>query len=73
MCVANYKLPSADISRRDMLHLAGQNQRGRGETIVIILGHIDAALPAAQMVGIIDVLDADVESIRARLAKKKAA
>src|SRR5665213_2069194 len=54
-----------------MLHLVGQNQRRGSEVVVVVLGNVDAALPASDMVGAVDVLDGDIDLVQARTQRQR--
>ena len=58
------KLPGADVLGRHALHLVGQDQRRGRKLIVVILRHVDAAPPDADVVRVVHVLDGDVDLVR---------
>ncbi len=57
------QLPVPDLARRNLIHLVGQNQGRGSELFIVIRGHFNATAIKTDMIGIIHVLDGNVEAI----------
>src|ERR1700679_293180 len=66
MRVSNHKVSSADIPRWRSLHMIRQNQGRRRKPVVVISGDVQTALPPADMVRVVDILDHDVDVVKTR-------